>query len=51
MTRTVLITGCSSGFGKLIAKTFAREAWNVVATMHSPERETELKDRERIQNL
>lgn len=42
MTNTVLITGCSSGFGKLIARTFSDNGWNVVATMRSPERDTEL---------
>ena len=40
--KTVLITGCSSGFGKLAAKTFKANGWNVVATMRSPEKETEL---------
>lgn len=40
--QTVLITGCSSGFGKLSAKTFQKKGWNVVATMRSPEKETEL---------
>lgn len=42
MTKTVLITGCSSGFGKLIARTFSDNGWNVVATMRSPEKDTEL---------
>ncbi|QIZ75772.1 SDR family oxidoreductase [Ferrimonas lipolytica] len=40
--KTVLITGCSSGFGKLTAKHFAQKGWNVVATMRSPHKETEL---------
>ena len=51
MTQTVLITGCSSGFGKLIAQTFAQEGWNVIATMRSPEKETELKDSDHMQVL
>ncbi len=42
--RTVLITGCSSGFGKLSAQTFAAKGWNVAATMRRPENETELTD-------
>lgn len=42
MTKTVLITGCSSGFGKLAAKKFQQEGWNVIATMRTPEKETEL---------
>ena len=40
--KTVLITGCSSGFGKLAAKTFDAHGWNVVATMRSPESEIDL---------
>ncbi|MGO4124198.1 SDR family oxidoreductase [Inquilinus sp. YAF38] len=37
MTRTVLITGCSSGFGEATARLFASRGWNVVATMRRPE--------------
>jgi NAD(P)-dependent dehydrogenase (short-subunit alcohol dehydrogenase family) len=37
MTQTVLITGCSSGFGAATAELFARQGWNVVATMRQPE--------------
>lgn len=37
MTNTVLITGCSSGFGKATAELFAENGWNVVATMRKPE--------------
>ena len=36
MTRTVLITGCSSGFGRAAANLFAARGWNVVATMRRP---------------
>lgn len=42
MSKTVLITGASTGFGKLTAKKFQSEGWNVIATMRSPEKETEL---------
>jgi NAD(P)-dependent dehydrogenase (short-subunit alcohol dehydrogenase family) len=42
MKRTVLITGTSSGFGKVAAKLFARNGWNVVATMREPGKEKEL---------
>jgi NAD(P)-dependent dehydrogenase (short-subunit alcohol dehydrogenase family) len=37
MTRTVLITGCSTGFGQATARLFAARGWNVVATMRKPE--------------
>src|SRR5690349_16553322 len=37
MTKTVLITGCSSGLGKLAASRFATRGWNVIATMRKPE--------------
>jgi NAD(P)-dependent dehydrogenase (short-subunit alcohol dehydrogenase family) len=37
MRKTVLITGCSSGFGKAAALRFRDADWNVVATMMNPE--------------
>jgi len=36
MTKTILITGCSSGVGKSAARHFAAQGWNVVATMRTP---------------
>lgn len=42
--KTALITGCSSGFGKLTAKHFHKNGWNVIATMRTPEKETELTE-------
>ena len=33
---TVLITGCSTGFGREIATRFMAEGWHVVATMRDP---------------
>ncbi|TAJ77146.1 MAG: SDR family oxidoreductase [Sphingobium sp.] len=33
MTRTILITGTSSGYGKAIAEHFLANGWNVIATM------------------
>jgi NAD(P)-dependent dehydrogenase (short-subunit alcohol dehydrogenase family) len=48
---TILITGASSGIGKATAKYFAEKGWNVVATMRSPEKETELHNLERVMVL
>ena len=42
MAKTVFITGTSSGLGRLTAIHFAKNGWNVAATMRSPEKETEL---------
>ncbi|UUZ85490.1 SDR family oxidoreductase [Paenibacillus sp. P26] len=46
--KTIFITGASSGIGKAAANYFAEQGWNVVATMRSPEKETELTGRERV---
>jgi NAD(P)-dependent dehydrogenase (short-subunit alcohol dehydrogenase family) len=42
MKKTIFITGASSGFGRVTAKLFHQQGWNVIATMRSPEKETEL---------
>jgi len=42
MTKTILITGSSSGIGKATAKYFQEKGWNVIATMRTPDREEEL---------
>ena len=42
MQKTAIITGTSSGLGKAMAKHFATNGWNVVATMRTPSAETEL---------
>lgn len=47
---TILITGCSSGFGLEIARHFAARDWDVVATMRSP-REDVLPASERLRVL
>src|ERR1051326_7961097 len=36
MTRTVLITGSSSGIGQATAQIFAERGWNVAATARNP---------------
>ena len=43
--KVVMITGCSTGIGRLAAKTFQSKGWNVIATMRSPENEEEFIDR------
>lgn len=37
-TKTVLITGCSSGFGRLIADLFFENGWTVLATLRNSAR-------------
>ncbi|WP_439628782.1 SDR family oxidoreductase [Shinella sp.] len=37
MSKTVLITGTSSGYGKATAELFLARGWNVVATMRRPD--------------
>ncbi|MEZ5038598.1 MAG: SDR family oxidoreductase [Saprospiraceae bacterium] len=49
MRKTVLITGASSGIGKATAIHFQQQGWNVIATMRSPEKETELNKLENVQ--
>src|SRR5258708_19949792 len=42
MSKTVLITGASSGIGKAAAIYFSGKGWNVIASMRWPEKEKEL---------
>ncbi len=37
MTKTILITGSSSGLGRLAVGHFAAQGWNVIATMRQPD--------------
>ena len=48
--KTVLITGCSSGYGLETARHFHSQGWNVVATMRTP-REDVLPGSERLRVL
>src|SRR6187549_2545438 len=48
--KTVLITGCSSGFGLETAKYFLERDWNVIATMRTP-REDILPPSEKLRIL
>lgn len=41
MQTTVIITGSSSGFGKLIAKTLLKQGYKVIATMRDPQGKNE----------
>lgn len=47
---TVLITGCSSGYGLASARLFHAQGWNVIATMRNP-REDVLPRSERLRVL
>ncbi len=48
MKKTIFITGASSGIGKATAIHFQQNGWNVIATMRSPEKESELT---RLENV
>lgn len=48
--KTVLITGCSSGYGLETARHFHSQGWNVIATMRTP-REDVLPASERLRVL
>ena len=48
MSKTVLITGASTGIGRETARYFQANDWNVAATMRSPDNENELT---KLQNV
>lgn len=41
-TRTIFMTGCSTGLGRAAAILFAKRGWKVIATMRRPDGEKEL---------
>ncbi|MFS8125334.1 SDR family oxidoreductase [Rhizobium sp. BR 250] len=51
MTKKILITGTSSGYGKAIAEFFLARGWNVVATMRRPEPDRFGGDNDRLRIL
>lgn len=48
MKKTILITGASSGIGRETAKLFQQKGWNVIATVRSPEKESELNQLDNV---
>lgn len=48
MSKTVLITGASTGIGRATAVLFAQRGWQVVATMRSPEKAGDLSNQANI---
>ena len=48
MSKTILITGSSTGIGRATAIKFQQEGWNVIATMRTPEKETELQQLDNV---
>lgn len=49
--KTVLITGCSSGYGLATATFFLDQGWNVVATLRSPEKASSLPESARLRRI
>lgn len=51
MTRSVLITGCSSGIGLDAVRTMKARGWRVIATARTPEDLQRLRSEERVEAL
>jgi len=48
MPNTIFLTGASSGIGRASAQLFQQRGWNVIATMRTPDKETELTKLPRV---
>ena len=51
MTKTIFITGASTGLGRATAKLFADRDWNVIATMRNTDAGADLAAHDRITAL
>jgi NAD(P)-dependent dehydrogenase (short-subunit alcohol dehydrogenase family) len=51
MTKTVLVTGASSGIGRATVERFARSGWNVAATMRNPQQAAAWTNRPNVATL
>jgi NAD(P)-dependent dehydrogenase (short-subunit alcohol dehydrogenase family) len=49
--KTVLVTGCSSGYGRATAAHFFEHGWNVVATLRTPRKAPNLPESARLRVL
>lgn len=48
MSKTIFITGASTGMGNATAKYFQQKGWRVIATMRNPDKDDELRHLENV---